>query len=126
MNMRTAPAAWRVAAITILEPGDLSSTLRGDDTAQWVEAAAGCGIAEAQIKLGRMLLHGDGVAATRTPPLPVFSAPRKMATRMDMPCWVNVWKMAGARKSIFRPPSIITACRHPGSCRRDEFAWPLP
>jgi TPR repeat protein len=62
MNMRTSPAAWRVAAIALLEPGDLSSTLQGGDKAQWVEAAAGCGIAEAQIKLGRMLLHGDGIA----------------------------------------------------------------
>jgi TPR repeat protein len=62
MNMRTSPVAWRVAAISILEPGDLSSTIRADNTAQWVEAAAGCGIAEAQIKLGRMLLDGDGIS----------------------------------------------------------------
>jgi TPR repeat protein len=61
MNMRTSPAAWRVAAITILEPRDLCSTVRGDDMAQWVEAAAGCGIAEAQMKLGRMLLDGDDI-----------------------------------------------------------------
>lgn len=62
MNMRNSPAAWRVAAITILEPRDLYSTVQGDDAAQWVEAAAGCGIAEAQMKLGRMLLAGDGIS----------------------------------------------------------------
>ncbi|MEP6829745.1 MAG: tetratricopeptide repeat protein [Rhizomicrobium sp.] len=60
--MRASPAVWRVAAISILEPGDLSSTIRADDTAQRVEAAVGCGIAEAKIKLGRMLLDGDGIS----------------------------------------------------------------
>lgn len=54
MNMRT--SAWRVAAIAHLVPEELSRTIEQDDTAQWVEAAAGCGIAEAQMKLGHMLL----------------------------------------------------------------------
>ncbi|MEO7054325.1 MAG: tetratricopeptide repeat protein [Rhizomicrobium sp.] len=59
--MRTSPAAWRVAAIAHLAPEELSRTIEQDDTAQWVEAAAGCGIAEAQMKLGHMLLTGDGI-----------------------------------------------------------------
>ncbi len=61
MNMRTSPAAWRVAAIAHLAPEELSKTIQEEDTAQWVEAAAGCGIAEAQMKLGQMLLTGDGI-----------------------------------------------------------------
>lgn len=59
--MQPSPSAWRVAAIAHLEPEELSRTIEQDDTAQWLEAAAGCGIAEAQMKLGHMLLAGDGI-----------------------------------------------------------------
>jgi len=61
MNMRTSPATWRAAALAHLPPGELSATLEESDLGQWVEAAMGCGIAEAQIRLGNMLLAGDGV-----------------------------------------------------------------
>lgn len=62
MNIRTAPVAWRAAAIASLPAGELSAVLVGDDMPQWVEAAMSCGIAEAQLKLGRMLQTGDGVS----------------------------------------------------------------
>lgn len=61
MNITTAPAAWRVAALAQLSPKELSATLEEGDTAQWVEAAAACGIADAQMALGRMLLTGDTI-----------------------------------------------------------------
>jgi len=61
MNMQTTAAAWRVAALTRLAAGELSTTPDEGDTAQWVEAAAGCGIAEAQMTLGHMLLAGNGI-----------------------------------------------------------------
>lgn len=61
MNMPTAPAAWRAAALAHLAPGELSAILEDGGAAQWVEAAASCGIAEAQMALGHMLLTGDGI-----------------------------------------------------------------
>src|SRR6201999_3833844 len=61
MNGPTSHEAWRVAALTMMGPEELSATLQGGDAAQWIEAAASCGIAEAQLRLGRMLLEGEGV-----------------------------------------------------------------
>jgi hypothetical protein len=62
MNGPAPQEAWRVAALTMMGPRELSATLQGGDAAQWVEAAARCGIAEAQLRLGRMLLEGEGVS----------------------------------------------------------------
>ena len=55
---------WRVAALTMMRAEELAALLSGDpsDAASWVEAAAACGIAEAQLRLGRMLLAGEGIA----------------------------------------------------------------
>jgi len=53
---------WRVAALTMMSPEQLAALLAGAEAAPWVEAAAACGIAEAQVRLGRMLLEGRGVA----------------------------------------------------------------
>ncbi|HEY4942971.1 MAG TPA: tetratricopeptide repeat protein [Rhizomicrobium sp.] len=54
--------AWRVAALSMMSPAELRALLSGGDAASWVEAAAACGMAEAQLRLGRMLLEGQGVA----------------------------------------------------------------
>ncbi len=65
MNAPLSPAdTWRVAALTMMSPAQLAALFSGDpgDAAPWVEAAAACGIAEAQLRLGRMLLEGQGVA----------------------------------------------------------------
>jgi len=61
MNIRTAPATWRVTALAHLASRELSISWEEGDMAQWVEMAAGCGIAEAQMRLGHMLLAGDGI-----------------------------------------------------------------
>jgi TPR repeat protein len=53
---------WRVAALSMMAREELSATLQGKSAAAWVKAAAKCGFAEAQLRLGRMLLEGDGVA----------------------------------------------------------------
>jgi len=53
---------WRVAALSMMARDELSTTLQGESAAAWVTAAANCGFAEAQVRLGRMLLEGDGVA----------------------------------------------------------------
>jgi hypothetical protein len=55
-------AAWRVAALTMMDGSALAAALSGEGAAGWVEAAASLGIAEAQVRLGRMLLEGEGTA----------------------------------------------------------------
>jgi hypothetical protein len=62
MNAFAPSATWRVAALTMMTPEQLRGLLAGEDAPQWVEAAAACGIAAAQLRLGRMLLEGEGVA----------------------------------------------------------------
>jgi TPR repeat protein len=56
--------AWRVAALTMMSPQELADILGNDPRSAlpWIEAAARLGIVEAQIRLGRMLLAGEGVA----------------------------------------------------------------
>jgi TPR repeat protein len=54
--------AWRVAALTMMSSEQLQAALSGSDAAKWIEAAAACGITQAQVRLGRMLLEGSGVA----------------------------------------------------------------
>jgi len=58
LNAPTPNDAWRVAALTMMPPAELAALLAGGDAACWVEAAAACGIAAAQVRLGRMLLEG--------------------------------------------------------------------
>jgi hypothetical protein len=62
MNAFTPAQTWRVAALTMMPPEQLRGLLAGEDAPEWVEAAAACGIAAAQLRLGRMLLEGEGVA----------------------------------------------------------------
>ncbi len=64
LNAPSATDAWRVAALTMMPPEQLRALLGGDpgEAAAWVQAAAACGIPEAQVRLGRMLLEGQGVA----------------------------------------------------------------
>lgn len=52
---------WRVAALSMMAPEQLSAALQGESAADWVKAAANCGFAEAQVRLGRMLLEGNGI-----------------------------------------------------------------
>jgi len=57
--------AWRVAALSMMGPRELHDILAGTEATAWVQAAAACGIAEAQVRFGRMLLEGRG--AVRDP-----------------------------------------------------------
>ncbi|HEX4272808.1 MAG TPA: tetratricopeptide repeat protein [Rhizomicrobium sp.] len=61
----TNAAAWRVAALATMNKAALAAALSGDQAGEWVGAAAELGLAEAQIRLGRMRLEGEG--ATRDP-----------------------------------------------------------
>jgi TPR repeat protein len=56
---------WRVEALAAMNPAELGEAFRGEEAADWLEAAAACGLVEAQLKLGRMLLTGEGMPADR-------------------------------------------------------------
>ncbi len=61
----TAPCdahAWRVAALSMMGPEQIETLLGGDARSAdpWVRAAAEFGLLEAQVRLGRMLLSGEG------------------------------------------------------------------
>lgn len=62
-DMPASGDVWRVAALTTMDKAALAAALSGGDAVRWIEAAAACGLAEAQLRLGRMLLSGEGVAA---------------------------------------------------------------
>ena len=53
--------AWRVAALSMMSAAELNRVLSGSEAASWVIAAANAGIAEAQLRLGRMMLSGEGM-----------------------------------------------------------------
>jgi uncharacterized protein len=55
-------AAWRVAALATMNKVALRTALSGDKAGEWVGAAAALGLADAQVRLGRMRLEGEGVA----------------------------------------------------------------
>jgi len=59
--------AWRVAALTMMTPEQLSELLGGNPAfaAPWIIAAARLDIPEAQVRLGRMLLSGEGADADK-------------------------------------------------------------
>lgn len=55
---------WRVAALSMMRPDEISAALQGEGAAAWMEAAAHFGIAEAEVRLGRLALEqGDASAA---------------------------------------------------------------
>jgi TPR repeat protein len=64
LPVRTRPPreTWRAAALAEMSSTQLSQALGGDEAADWLEAAASSGQADMQVRLGRMLLAGQGVA----------------------------------------------------------------
>jgi len=89
--------AWRVAALTMMSPAELCALLSGDPAAAatWVEAAAACGIPEAEVRWGRMLLEGRGTAQDASTALACFlnAAERGDAEAQNMAgrCYENGW-----------------------------------
>ena len=56
--------AWRIAALSMMRVNELRAIFAGDpvSAAPWVIAAANGGMADAEVRLGRMLLSGEGIA----------------------------------------------------------------
>jgi TPR repeat protein len=90
--------AWRVAALTMMAPEQLAALLSGEDAAPWVEAAASCGVIEAQVRLGRMLLEGKGVARDERAAFACFLCAAEAgdtdARNMLGRCYENGWGTA--------------------------------
>ena len=88
---------WRVAALTMMPPGELRALLSGDPrvAAPWVHAAANAGLIEGQVRLGRMLLTGEGMMRDEEAALEWFSraAMRGDADAQNMlgRCHENGW-----------------------------------
>ncbi len=86
---------WRVAVMTMMGPQALQSALTGDDAGSWVAAASACGVPAASLRLGRMLLEGEGIARNRAAAFKCF----QMAARDGDPeahnmlgrCYENGW-----------------------------------
>jgi hypothetical protein len=64
--------AWRVAALSMMSADELRALFAGDGAAPWVLAAANGGFVEAQLRLGRMLLAGEGIEKDETAALAWF------------------------------------------------------
>jgi uncharacterized protein len=54
--------AWRLAALSTMGKDELYTLFSGERAAPWVTAAANAGLPDAQMRLGRMYLSGEGVA----------------------------------------------------------------
>ena len=67
--------AWRIAALTMMNAEELRTIFSGDPVAAapWVMAAANGGLAEAEVRLGRMLLSGQGIAKDEVAALTWFA-----------------------------------------------------
>lgn len=84
---------WRVAALTMMSKRELNAALVEDPA--WVRSAAALGITSAQVRLGRMLLEGEGVAQNRVQAFTNFC---KAAAKGDIEghnmlgrCYENGW-----------------------------------
>ena len=51
---------WRAMALKLMSDSELDAAIGGRDAADWVDAAAGSGMAHAQLRLGRLLLTRPG------------------------------------------------------------------
>jgi len=108
---------WRVAALTMMSPTELAALLSGDpyEAAPWVEAAAACGIAEAQVRLGRMLLEGHGVAKDERAAFACFlcaaASGDPEAKNMLGRCYENGW---GAARDMTRAAENFRAAAEGG------------
>jgi uncharacterized protein len=66
LTVHSLPApSWRAEILAQLSPRELSAAFDGEDPSDWLHAAMAGGTAEAQIRLGRMLLAGEGLPVDR-------------------------------------------------------------
>ena len=56
---------WRAELLAQMNPQEVSMALEGEDPSEWLHAVMASGMAEAQIRLGRLLLSGEGLPTDR-------------------------------------------------------------
>lgn len=62
MTIHTLPnPSWRVELLAQLSPQEICAAFEGEDASDWLHAAMAGGTADAQIRLGRLLLAGEGL-----------------------------------------------------------------
>lgn len=92
--------AWRMAALSMMSADELHALFSGDPAtaAPWVMAAANGGLAEAEVRMGRMLLSGEGVAKDEVAAVAWFARAAKSgdieAHNMLGRCYENGWGVA--------------------------------
>src|SRR5580658_7290205 len=86
---------WRVAALSLMAKDGVRAAITGKEAASWIRAAAACRLPAAQLRLGRMLLQGEGVAPDRQAAFGLFEAAAAQgdieAHNMLGRCYENGW-----------------------------------
>jgi uncharacterized protein len=90
--------AWRVAALSMMDDAQLRALFAGNSAANWVSAAANAGFVVAQLRLGRMLLAGEGTAKDEAAAFAWFARAAETgeieAHNMLGRCYENGWGVA--------------------------------
>jgi TPR repeat protein len=100
---------WRAEALMAMAQGDLGPALASEEAAEWLEAATGCGDVDAQLRLGRMLLTGQGLPVDRRAAFACFltaaASGNAEAQNLVGRCYENGWGVAvdrGAARLCYR------------------------
>jgi uncharacterized protein len=111
--------AWRIAALSMMDEAELRALFAGGAALPWVTAAANAGLAQAQLRLGRMLLAGEGTAKDEDAGFAWFARAAEAgeieAHNMLGRCYENGWGIA---------PDADRAARHCAiaACAGDGWA----
>ncbi len=96
-----AQETWRATALAAMSSEQLSEALGGDEAADWLEAAAGSGLPQIQVRLGRMLLAGQEVAEDKRAAFACFLCAARAgdaeAENLLGRCYENGWGVAQDR-----------------------------
>ncbi|MGH6872879.1 MAG: tetratricopeptide repeat protein [Rhizomicrobium sp.] len=110
--------AWRVAALSVMGERELHTLFSSGDATPWVIAAANGGLAEAQTRLGRMLLSAEGMTKDEIAAFHWFrraaASGNAEAHNMLGRCLENGWGIA-------RDP--VEAARHYALAAQAGNAW---
>jgi hypothetical protein len=76
MNAPLASDVWRLTALSMMPRAELDARLSGEsrEALRWISAAAHCGLSDAQVQYGRLLLAGEKTAQDRPAAFAWFDA----------------------------------------------------
>ena len=110
--------AWRLAALSTMGKDELHTLFSGERAAPWVTAAANAGLPDAQMRLGRMYLSGEGVAKDEAAGFAWFARAAETgsaeAHNMLGRCYEGGWGVA---------QSHVRAARHYAIAAEAGDAW---